>query len=70
MTGKLPVEREAFKSLLGAALMASNELAAVCGVSRVTVWKWLHGRLPIPAYAETIVKQRLALLKLAAISRR
>lgn len=43
-----------------------SDLARLCGVSRVTVWKWQRRRLPVPAYVQTILGQQRRIRMLAA----
>ena len=44
--------------------LGTNDLAALCGVSRITVWKWRQGILPVPKYAATILRQQTYIRRL------
>jgi len=44
--------------------LATTDLAALCGVSRITVWKWRQGILPVPKYAATILRQQTTIRRL------
>jgi transcriptional regulator with XRE-family HTH domain len=35
--------------------IGSAQLAVLCGVDRITVWRWRQGKIPVPVYAETIL---------------
>jgi transcriptional regulator with XRE-family HTH domain len=35
--------------------MSQVQLAMACGVTKSTVWRWVHGKSPIPFFVWTIV---------------
>ena len=46
-------------------IIRPSDLASLCGVSRITVWKWRCRQLPVPAYALTILRQQQHIKNLA-----
>lgn len=46
-------------------VLQPSDLASLCGVTRVTVWKWRCRLLPVPAYALTILRQQKHIKDLA-----
>ena len=35
-----------------------SQLMELCGVSRATLWRWCHRKLPVPGYARVILRQQ------------
>jgi hypothetical protein len=63
MTAPLDFDLDAELARLG---LRPSDLAHLCGVSRVTVWKWRRHHLPVPAHARTILRQQGLIKALAA----
>jgi len=58
------LDSSSLNAVLARLRLATNDLAALCGVSRITVWKWRRGILPVPKYAATILRQQTTIRRL------
>ena len=47
-----------FAVALEAVKLSHHDIAKLTGVDRRTVWRWLNGRTPVPAYVWTILRDR------------
>lgn len=54
---EVQMNQATFRLRLANAGLRPADLARECGKTPVQIWRWGHGRTPVPKYAKTIIEK-------------